>query len=101
MKTNLHPVSPVSGAAMDRPLPQRKSLKWLRWGGVVTLVAVMAVAAYLSLPHGLTVAASELTLSTVTDGNFLDELVLRVQVVPAHQVLLDATESGRVDAVLV
>jgi HlyD family secretion protein len=101
MKTNLHPVSSVSGAAMDRPLPQRKGLKWLRWGGVATLVVVLGVAAYLSLPHGLTVAASELTFSTVTDGNFLDELVLRVQVVPAHQVLLDATESGRVDAVLV
>ncbi|MEI8324081.1 MAG: HlyD family efflux transporter periplasmic adaptor subunit [Betaproteobacteria bacterium] len=44
---------------------------------------------------------SELTLSTVADGEFRDELVLRAQVVPAHQVMLDATESGRVDAVLV
>lgn len=101
MNANLHRLPPVSGAAMDRAIPKNKYAKPLRWAGAA--LAVMALAGLLvySVPRGLSVPLSELSLATVSEGEFRDELVLRAQVVPAHQVLLDATESGRVDAVLV
>ncbi|WP_310388743.1 efflux RND transporter periplasmic adaptor subunit [Roseateles sp.] len=98
---NLRPAAAVSGAAMDRALPVNKYARRLRWAAVVAGVALAAALLYLSVPRGLSVALSEVSISTVTDGLLLDELVLRAQVLPAHQVLLDATESGRVDAVLV
>ncbi|MDC8770139.1 efflux RND transporter periplasmic adaptor subunit [Roseateles albus] len=104
MNANLHslrPTPPVSGAAMDRALPKNKYAKPLRWAAVAAAVAIAGAALYFSVPRGLSVPMSDLTLATVADGQFLDELVLRAQVVPAHQVLLDATESGRVDEVLV
>ena len=84
---------------MDQDLPPRKGRKALRWSAGILSFVVLCLGVNWALPHGLPVAASELTFATVTEGNFMDDLVLRVQVVPAHQVVLDATESGRVDAV--
>ncbi len=104
MTTKLHALQsppPISGAAMDRALPVSKYGRALRRAAVVAAIALTSAALYLSVPRGLHVALADLTLATVADGQFLDELLLRAQVVPAHQVLLDATESGRVDAVLV
>ena len=106
MTADLHRIPPAptaaaSGAAMDRPITQRKYPKWLRWGALALGVVVAAVLLYLAIPRGLTVPLADLTLSTVSDGDFRDELVLRAQVEPAHQVVLDATDGGRVDAVLV
>lgn len=101
MTANLRHLAPVSGAAMDHALPKKKYARPLKWGGAIAGVLAAIGLLYFSMPRGLTVPMSELTLSTVTDGEFRDELVLRAQVVPAHQVILDATESGRVDAVLV
>ncbi|MEJ6000829.1 efflux RND transporter periplasmic adaptor subunit [Paucibacter soli] len=86
---------------MDRPLPKRKYQRLLRWGGTAAGLLGLGALLFTSLPRGLAVPAAELSLSTVAEGEFLDELSLRAQVVPAHQVLLDATEGGRVDAVLV
>jgi HlyD family secretion protein len=101
MTVELHRIAPVSGAAMDRPITKPKLPKWLRWGAIALGVAVVCTLLYLGVPRGLTVPKDDLTLSTVSDGEFRDELVLRAQVEPAHQVLLDATDGGRVDAVLV
>ncbi|MEJ6003935.1 HlyD family efflux transporter periplasmic adaptor subunit [Paucibacter sp. AS339] len=101
MNANLHRLPPVSGAAMDRAIPKNKYAKPLRWAGGVLATLVLGGLLYTSVPRGLSVPLSELSLATVGEGEFRDELVLRAQVVPAHQVLLDATESGRVDAVLV
>ncbi len=101
MNANLRHLSPVSGAAMDRELPKKKYANLMKWAGVIAGLLVVVVLLYFNMPRGLSVPLSELTLSTVADGEFRDELVLRAQVVPAHQVILDATESGRVDAVLV
>lgn len=86
---------------MDRALPKNKHAKVVKWGGIGAGVLGILALLYLTVPQGLSVPTSELTLSTVADGEFRDELVLRAQIVPAHQVVLDATESGRVDAVLV
>lgn len=101
MNANLRHLSPVSGAAMDRALPQRMYAKLLKWTVVIAGLLTAMALLYFGMPQGLSVPMSELSLSTVADGEFRDELVLRAQVVPAHQVILDATESGRVDAVLV
>ncbi len=86
---------------MDRVLPKNKYAKPLRWAAAALVVMAAAGLLVYSVPRGLSVPLSELSLATVSEGEFRDELVLRAQVVPAHQVLLDATESGRVDAVLV
>jgi len=99
--SHLHSLPPASGAAMDRPLPRRKYQRPLRWGGAALGLLGLGALLFTSLPRGLSVPAAELSLSTVAEGEYLDELSLRAQVVPAHQVLLDATEGGRVDAVLV
>lgn len=100
--TKLHPVPPLpSGHAMDRRLAPPS--RWRRWrkpllgGGAV---AALLVALLASLPRGLEVAAQDLALSTVARGQFRDDLLVRALVQPARSVLLDATESGRVDAVL-
>ena len=52
------------------------------------------------MPRGLPVARADLKLATVVAGTFDDELVVRATVAPAHSVLLDATDGGRVDTVL-
>jgi len=101
MNANLHRLPPVTGAAMDRPLPKKKYARVLRWAGFSLAALAVASALYLSVPRGLAVPLAELSISTVAEGEFRDELTLRAQVVPAHQVLLDATDAGRVDAVLV
>ncbi len=101
MTVELHRIAPVSGAAMDRPITKPTLPKWLRWCAIALGLAAVGTLLYLGIPRGLTVPKDDLTLSTVSDGEFRDELVLRAQVEPAHQVLLDATDGGRVDAVLV
>jgi len=89
-----------SGHAMDRRVAPPS---WPRvrvaavLGGLLAVLAALA----LTLPRGLAVARDELTLATVEAGTFDDELAARATVVPARSVLLDATDGGRVDAVLV
>jgi len=86
---------------MDRVLPGVHRARWRRaaWAAVA-LVAGLSVLAW-SWPRGLPVARDDLKLATVVAGTFDDELMLRATVAPAHSVLLDATDGGRVDAVLV
>ena len=97
--TNLQPAH--AGHGMDRVVPgSRRARRWRLALGAAGLVVVLATMAW-SLPRGLPVARAELRLSTVTAGTFDDELVVRAIVAPAHSVLLDATDGGRVDAVLV
>ena len=89
-----------AGVGMDRVVPGVRRARWRRlaWAAV-GLVALLSVLAW-SWPRGLPVARDGLRLSTVVAGTFDDELVVRASVVPAHSVLLDATDGGRVDAVL-
>jgi HlyD family secretion protein len=96
---SLHPAH--AGTAMDRVVPVARGARRRRWAlGASALAALIAAAAW-SLPRGLPVARADLKLATVSAGTFDDELVVRAFVVPAHSVLLDATDGGRVDAVLV
>jgi len=96
-----HTAPTHAGLGMDRVVRRSRLARWQRWtlGGLV-LVALLALLAW-SLPTGLPVARTDLQLSAVVAGTFDDELVVRATVAPAHSVLLDATDGGRVDAVLV
>ena len=89
-----------AGQGMDRVVPgSRRTRRWRLALGAAGFVVVLATLAW-SMPRGLPVARSDLRLSTVAAGTFDDELVVRATVVPAHSVLLDATDGGRVDVVL-
>jgi len=96
--TRLQP--PPAGLGMDRVVPgARRNRLWRLAPGAAGIVGVLAALAW-SLPRGLPVARADLRLSTVTAGTFDDELAVRATVLPAHSVLLDATDGGRVEAVL-
>jgi HlyD family secretion protein len=95
--SSLHPAH--AGIGMDRVVPgARRARRRRAAGAAVALVALASLLAW-SWPRGLPVARADLRLSTVATGTFDDELMLRATVVPAHSVLLDATDGGRVDAV--
>lgn len=100
-------VLPISGAAMDRVLRRRGVAAWLPgggwrpWAAAALALAAAAVAAWRLWPAGLPVARADVSLATVRAGQFHDVLASRVTVVPESSVMLDATEGGRVEAVLV
>jgi HlyD family secretion protein len=89
-----------AGTSMDRVVPGARRTRWRRgaWAGIA-LAALLSVLAW-TWPRGLPVPRDELKLATVAAGTFDDELVVRATAAPAHSVLLDATDGGRVDAVL-
>lgn len=85
---------------MDRVIAASRWPRRLLLGGGLLGLALLGWAAS-QWPRGLAVDAASLSIASVVRGEFRDEITLRAQTVPAQQVLLDATESGRVDAVLV
>ena len=93
--------APVTGAAMDTPIevrrgPRRALLAVL----LVAVVAAVAVAGYLAWPRGLAVSQADLRIATVETGAFRDEVMMRAQAVALTSVMLDSTESGRVEEVI-
>jgi HlyD family secretion protein len=76
-----------------RRVAGRAALVVLAGGSAAGLVFSLAAA------RGLAVKRADLTIATATRGTFEDELALRATVVPAHSVLLDAVDGGRVEAV--
>jgi HlyD family secretion protein len=91
----------VSGAAMDVVIPGRK---WKRFGlgapvGVAALLVLVLV--WKAMPHGLVVKRSDLSITAVSRGMFLDNVVARATAMPLNSVVLDAVAGGRVDEVLV
>jgi HlyD family secretion protein len=88
-----------SGAAMDRrfALPRR------RWVVVLVAAAVALLAALLARywPRGVMVSRADIEIATVRRGAFHDVLVTRATAQPLQSVLLDASEDGRVEQVLV
>lgn len=93
------PAGMNSGAAMDRrvAVPRRY--------GLIGLAAVAALAVALLLvrhwPRGVPVARADVEIANVKTGPFRDVVVGRATVQPLQSVLLDATEDGRVEQVLV
>lgn len=96
--STLHAAHP--GLGMDRVVPGVRRARWQRvaWAAIALAALLSALAWW--WPRGLPVSRDDLKLATVQSGTFDDELVLRATVAPAHSVLLDATDGGRVDAVL-
>jgi HlyD family secretion protein len=94
---------PVSGGGMDRVVARRGLSKRLKGGIVAASLATTGIGAYSLAPaaDSQSIAASRLTISTVTDGRFEDFLPLRARVTPLVTVYLDAVEGGRVDQILV
>ncbi len=95
------PAPPHAGTAMDRVVPVSRRGRYLRRALAAALLSLAAFAAWRAMPRGLAVQRADLTVAAVEAGSFDDELVLRATVQPARSVLLDATDGGRVDAVLV
>ncbi len=84
---------------MDRPLPRSR---WRRWRPMAWLLLPGAAALAWSLaPQGLRVQAQSLQVGTVQQGPFRDDITLRATVQAQQQLMVDATEGGRVEAVLV
>ncbi len=93
----------VSGSGMDKVvekkgLPQR--VKMMIGGGAA---AIALIGFFMFAPTGdsQTVAASRITVSTVSKGVFEDFLPLRGRVTPSLTIYLDAIEGGRVEQLLV
>lgn len=91
----------ATGAAMDRVIPRNPRQRWLKWGGVAVVTVALLALGWQLMPRGLSVKADEVEVATVTDGTFLDELVVHSTLAPLSSVMLDATEGGRVESVLV
>jgi HlyD family secretion protein len=96
-------VRAISGHGMDRAVARRGLPRWLKLaaGVLLALLAVTAVALLSPSADSRSIAASRLTISSVTDGRFEDFLPLRARVTPLVTVFLDAVEGGRVDRILV
>jgi HlyD family secretion protein len=91
---------PVTGAAMDQPLPERRRKYLAAAAGVLGLLGGIAAISRL-VPHGLRVAEGDIRIATVQRGMFHNDIVVRSTAAPLHTVMLDALESGRVEEVLV
>ncbi|MFG6459120.1 efflux RND transporter periplasmic adaptor subunit [Roseateles sp. BYS96W] len=89
----------TSGAAMDR------RVKAPRRYGLIALAVVVALAAAAALvrywPRGVPVSRADVEIAAAKAGAFRDVVVGRATAQPLQSVLLDATEDGRVERVLV
>lgn len=95
---------PKAGAAMDKPIEQKRLALRTRLiaGGAALLIAALA-AVWLGAGSAgsQTIDAANITISTVKRGTFDDFVPLRARVTPLVTVYLDAVEGGRIDRVLV
>ena len=89
----------TSGAAMDR----RVAVARRRWPVVLTVAVAVALAALMARywPRGVPVSRADVEIAAVRAGTFRDVVVGRATAQPLQSVLLDATEDGRVEQVLV
>jgi HlyD family secretion protein len=94
---------PQSGGGMDRVVVSRRLSAKARIGlAAAGLIAILALFYYFAPgANSQTVPASQLTISTVSQGRFDDFLPLRARVEPLLTVFLDAVEGGRVERVVV
>jgi len=91
---------------MDKKIissPLQKYLKPSIYGVLFLVIAVVVYSFYQSSEEGRShnLAINSLTISSVTQGKFVDALSLRGQVVPKTTIYLDTTAGGRVEERLV
>ncbi|MFG6447878.1 efflux RND transporter periplasmic adaptor subunit [Roseateles sp. BYS180W] len=92
---------PASGAAMDRALPAPSRWRRWRWVGLGSAALLLgALALWWHWPQGVAVPAEGLQIHVLRAAPFEDLLLVRAQATPAQALMLDATEPGRVEAVL-
>lgn len=83
---------------MDTLMPSKRR-PWLLATTAAVLISV-ACAGYFAWPRGLKVMQTDLRIATAELSAFRDELVVRAQAVSLTSVMLDSTESGRVEEVM-
>jgi HlyD family secretion protein len=96
--------APPRGSSMDQAVTTRRlpARTRLAIGGGAALLAISLGAWAVTSRSGTqTIAASDLTISTVKRGTFEDFVPLRARVTPSVSVFLDSVEGGRIDRVLV
>ena len=101
--SDLDPVrtSPATGAAMDAPIATRRFPLPTRWRALAAVAfAGIIFAGSVAWPRGLDVARADVHIATAELGAFRDDLVVRAQAVSLTSVMLDSTESGRVEEVI-
>jgi len=91
----------VTGSAMDKIVPKRRSKFALIALIAVAAVLVFGFVIWFAMPRGLQVTASDVRIATVERGMFEDNLVVRANAEPLHSIILDSIESGRVEEVMV
>ncbi|HWK35453.1 efflux RND transporter periplasmic adaptor subunit [Sphingomonas sp.] len=94
---------PASGSGMDRAVERRGVPARIKIAGGVVAVALAALLFWWFAPGAgsQTLAAGQVTISSVTRGTFEDFVPLRARVTPLLTVYLDAVEGGRVEKLLV
>jgi HlyD family secretion protein len=94
----------LSGAAMDRPVEQRR-LPWRRIGVIAGIIGLAAAAGWWLVEAGssrsLVIEGSRLVISPVSRGIFEDFIPVRGRVTPLQTVYLDMIEGGQVKERLV
>ncbi len=95
------PVAPVTGAAMDQPLPKRRVKIVVRASGALLLSAAAIGAFFHFMPRGLRVAENDIRVAAVTQGMLSNDVVVRARAEPLHTIMIDVLESGRVEEILV
>lgn len=88
-----------TGAAMDAPIPRRRVGRAAFVLGTLTLLGLVAFAAWRLAPRGLVAPLGSVRIAIVEAGMFRDDVVFRATAAPLHSVMLDAVESGRVEEV--
>jgi HlyD family secretion protein len=101
MQMDRHPPHVVTGSAMDKVVPKKRSRIWLRLGAGLAAAAALGFTFWHYAPHGLQVAAADVRVATVQPGVFRDDIVVRATAQPLNSVILDSVESGRVEQVFI
>jgi HlyD family secretion protein len=89
----------TSGAGMDRRVAAPSRRRAVVLGAVVLLAMAGLMARY--WPRGVPVSRADVEIAAVKAGAFRDVVVGRATAQPLQSVLLDATEDGRVEQLLV
>jgi HlyD family secretion protein len=90
-----------TGAAMDVAIPRKHGRRAMIAVVCCCCVVLVGLAEWHFLPHGLQVNMSDVRISTVERTIFFDEIAVRASVVALNSVLLDSSETGKVDEVFV
>lgn len=91
----------TTGASMDTIVPKRHGKDLAKIAGAVAAVMAGGYFLWNSLPHGVQVPMSEVTIATVENGTFRDDITVRASAEPLNSVILDSVEAGRVEEVVV